>query len=147
MTKTCEVCGGAFTKPGQISYAQWEARRFCSKSCAASERNRTRPAPIRHGHARVGRKSPTYLIWKGMRQRCLDPRAKKYPLYGGRGVSICERWSGEHGFENFLADMGERPPGLSIDRIDPDGDYEPQNCRWATASEQRRNQRRTRAAA
>jgi hypothetical protein len=71
-----------------------------------------------------------------MRQRCLYPRSKKYPRYGGRGITICERWSL---FANFLADMGERPAGKTLDRVDNDGNYEPGNCRWATSAEQASN--------
>jgi hypothetical protein len=74
-----------------------------------------------------------------MRQRCENPKATKYPRYGAVGVSVCARW--RDSFENFLADMGERPPGRSLDRIDPAGNYEPGNCRWATPIEQRANRR------
>lgn len=77
-----------------------------------------------------------------MHRRCRNPRDKDYKNYGERGISVCDRWSGAHGFENFLADMGKRPPGLTIERNNNDGNYEPGNCRWATRSDQRRNQRR-----
>ena len=81
----------------------------------------------------------TYRIWQGMIYRCSNPNLRIYKYYGGRGITVCERW---HEFENFLQDMGERPKGLSIDRINNDGNYEPGNCRWATTSEQASNQRR-----
>ena len=84
----------------------------------------------------------TYRSWDGMLQRCHNPRNPRYPDYGGRGITVCERWCS---FANFYADMGERPEGTSIDRIDNDGNYELGNCRWATASEQQRNQRRRRS--
>jgi hypothetical protein len=73
-----------------------------------------------------------------MRTRCLNPQHRQYPDYGGRGVTVCERWLI---FENFYADMGDPPDGLSIDRIDNNGNYEPNNCRWASPSVQRANQR------
>lgn len=101
--------------------------------------------PVTHGHS-FG--SLTYMSWKGMKQRCLNPLCPSYQYYGGRGITICERWLS---FDNFLADMGERPadpPGWtsskhywSLDRIDNDGHYEPGNVRWATKYDQIHNRR------
>ncbi|WP_162928334.1 hypothetical protein [Sphingopyxis terrae] len=87
---------------------------------------------------------PIYNVWQGIKRRCLNPRAKQFDDYGGRGIEICERWL--HSFANFKADMGPRPPGHSIDRIDNDKGYFPDNCRWATRCEQQRNRRQTRIA-
>lgn len=90
-----------------------------------------------HGHTSRGT-SRTWNSWHAMKQRCND---KQSQWYGARGIKVCERWLT---FENFLADMGERPEGKTLDRINPDGDYEPGNCRWATPSEQSKNTRQTR---
>jgi hypothetical protein len=81
---------------------------------------------------------PDYQLWKGMRARCGNPKHKGYPNYGGRGVKVCARWDD---FATFLSDMGPRPDGHTLDRIDTNGDYEPTNCRWVTDSTQRRNRR------
>lgn len=86
--------------------------------------------------------TPVYKIWVHMRQRCQNPKAPNYRLYGGRGISVCQAW---WKFENFLSDMGDRPsPEYSIDRIDSNGDYEPSNCRWATKTQQSNNSRTNR---
>jgi hypothetical protein len=86
-------------------------------------------------------RSRTYSTWCSMRQRCNNPNNPKWKHYGGRGIRVSERWNS---FANFLADMGEKPPGTSIDRIDNDKGYEPGNCRWADALTQANNTRLTR---
>lgn len=93
-----------------------------------------------HGHASsLNGYSPTYMSWLAMRDRCYRPTTRSYEHYGGRGIRVCDRW--RNSFENFLADMGERPEGMTLDRIDSDGDYTPGNCRWADSITQRANQR------
>jgi hypothetical protein len=88
-------------------------------------------------------KTPTYAIWEGMIGRCTNPRNVAWKDYGGRGIFVCDRW---RDFENFLADMKERPPGLTIERRDNDKGYSPQNCVWVSRAEQARNRRSNRLA-
>lgn len=100
--------------------------------------SRRSTTPIRHGHNRAGHRSSTYLSWDTMIQRCTNPRNDNYRNYGARGITVCERW---RVFENFLADMGERPAKLTLDRIDNSKSYAPGNCKWITRKEQLNNKR------
>lgn len=93
----------------------------------------------KHGHSVGEKPSTTYNSWAAMKQRCYDPKRSNYAYYGGRGIKVCDQWI--NSFDQFLADMGERPEGKTLDRIDVNGNYEPSNCRWVTAKEQTSNRR------
>ncbi len=93
---------------------------------------------LTHGHAKRGKKPKTYWAWKNMRQRCNNPNYRDYKYYGGRNITICERWNK---FENFLTDMGECSEGLMLDRIDNNGNYELSNCHWVDIKTSNRNMR------
>lgn len=118
----------------EILVAASRLRSGNTKSCGCLKRDRL----IKHGYSRkIGSPEPTYRTWRAMLVRCRD---KKSPYHGKRGVTVCDRW---HDFRNFLEDMGQRPSGHSLDRIDNNGNYCPENCRWATPETQIRNSRAT----
>jgi hypothetical protein len=144
---------GRFKKPKSYSYL-WLCKCNCGKqtqadashlrrghttSCGCYDRERR----VTHGHAQRKKQSREYQTWRNIKNRCLNPNWPQFELYGGRGITICERW--KDNFENFLTDMGKRPSGMEIDRFpDNNGNYEPGNCRWTTAKQQCRNMRSNR---
>jgi hypothetical protein len=121
--------------------------RGVTKSCGCLQRERRMDGiKVIHGLARLGKQHPLLGTWKNMIARCYRTSVKEYPRYGGRGITVCDRWrfgeQGKHGFECFIEDMGPKPsPRHSIDRIENNGGYESSNCRWATPKEQNLNTR------
>jgi hypothetical protein len=120
-----------------VKPSELRSRRYISCGCVDLQRCRT--FRLRHGHWAGRKPTPEWNAWNHMLQRCSNPKDCKYEHYGGRGIRVCKRW--KDSFEAFLADLGPRPPGQLLDRIDPNGHYEPANCRWATKSESNKNRR------
>lgn len=109
-------------------------------SCGCYRKENSSKMHTIHGNAKSGIMTPEYVSWQRMIQRCINKKCDSYPLYGGRGIKVCERW--RYSFHNFLTDMGEKPfKKAQIDRINVNGDYEPSNCRWVSCKENNRNKK------
>jgi hypothetical protein len=126
---TCE-CGNETVVLGFL------LRQGQTQSCGCLHRDVMQTVFVTHGKAGT----PIYAVWRSMMQRCYDKNSHAYDRYGGRSVSVCERWQD---FTNFYADMGERQEGMSLERVDNDGDYSPENVVWADSKAQARNRRST----
>jgi hypothetical protein len=148
---TVAAAAGVHTLPNGCFIVLWSCLCSCGRESLVRENNLRSgnskscgciPRALKHGYTRLGCPSfPLYRAWQNMKSRCLDPNAISYPHYGGAGVKVCDRWLGEDGFKNFLADLGERPPGTTLGRFGDVGNYEPGNVAWMTSAEQVANRR------
>jgi hypothetical protein len=129
----CVCVCGVITKP----IAAYLLRNGDTRSCGCLGRERRLAGVTKHGHWVGRRASPTHQTWGDAKKRCFNPRHLQYRDYGARGITMCARWADS--FQAFLDDMGEKPKGLTLGRIDNDGNYEPGNCRWETREQQGRN--------
>lgn len=127
-----------------VSVKAQSLRNLTSRSCGCLRVDVTGARATIHGFARMDKQTrpPEYTIWCSMKERCHNSRNKSFPYYGGRGIMVCQRWI--KSFPSFLEDMGPRPAGGTIERLDNGGNYEPGNCRWATRLDQTENRRTTR---
>lgn len=150
MPKAAELIGSVFGKLTVLSRDGGRKNAYWNCVCSCGNKARTTTTKLKNGHTTSCgcnriisitslntthgmAKTRTYKTWKEMRSRCSDKNKDNYKYYGGRGIEVCKKWDS---FENFLIDMGEIPMGKTIDRIDSDGNYEKDNCRWATPKEQ-----------
>ena len=138
-TLSCANCGQPFYVPKcRLERPGNAAPKYCSTSC------RSTVAAVKHGFARRGRRSLTYTAYLAMRNRCYNAHDPHYPDWGGRGIKVCNRWMSKEGFINFVTDLGEKPAGMTLSRINNSGDYTPENCRWESQQAQNRNKRSNR---